>query len=127
MHVRFKIMQGSNKGKDVPIPKPKCLIGRGEDCHLRPQSDAISRHHCAIITSENEVIVRDLKSRNGTFVNEEQVTGDAVLLNGVGERLGDVLLADDIRKCLRAIFSGYYLITHLKEECRMKNEETRIF
>jgi len=75
-------MQGSNKGKDIPIPKPKCMIGRGEDCHLRPQSDAISRHHCVIVTSENEVVVRDLKSRNGTFVNDEQVTEEAVLLNG---------------------------------------------
>src|SRR5256886_1024869 len=88
MHVRLKIMQGSNKGKEVKIPTPKCLIGRGEDCHLRPQSDAISRHHCAIVTSENEVIVRDLKSRNGTFVNDEPVADEAVLLNGDMLRVG---------------------------------------
>jgi len=43
MHVRLKIMQGSNQGKERNIPTPKCLIGRGEDCHLRPSSDAISR------------------------------------------------------------------------------------
>src|SRR5262245_54829102 len=88
MHVRLKILQGSNTGKELKIPTPKCLIGRGEDCHLRPQSDAISRHHCVIITSENEVIVRDLKSRNGTFVNEEQVAEEAVLLNGDVLRVG---------------------------------------
>src|SRR5262245_31918364 len=88
MHVRFKILQGSNKDKEVKIPAPKCLIGRGEDCHLRPQSDAISRHHCVIVTSENEVVVRDLKSRNGTFVNEEKVADEAVLLNGDVLRVG---------------------------------------
>ena len=82
MHVRLKILQGSNTGKELKIPTPKCNIGRGEDCHLRPNSDAISRHHCVIESSENEVIVRDLKSRNGTFVNEEKVTDVAVLLNG---------------------------------------------
>jgi len=88
MHVRVKILQGSNTGKDLKIPAPKCTIGRGEDCHLRPNSDAISRHHCVIVTTENEVIVRDLKSRNGTFVNEEKVADEAVLLNGDVLRVG---------------------------------------
>src|SRR2546421_5486201 len=88
MHVRLKILQGSNTGKEVKIPTPKCMIGRGEDCHLRPNSDAISRHHCVIVTTENEVVVRDLKSRNGTFVNEEKVAEEAVLLNGDILRVG---------------------------------------
>jgi pSer/pThr/pTyr-binding forkhead associated (FHA) protein len=75
-------MQGSNAGKEVKIPTPKCVIGRGDDCHLRPQSDAISRRHCVIITTDNEVVVRDLNSRNGTFVNDERVAEEAVLLHG---------------------------------------------
>jgi pSer/pThr/pTyr-binding forkhead associated (FHA) protein len=88
MHVRLKILQGSNKDREVKIPAPKCLIGRGDDCYLKPQSDAISRHHCAIITSENEVVVRDLNSRNGTFVNDERVGEEAVLLSGDILRVG---------------------------------------
>jgi pSer/pThr/pTyr-binding forkhead associated (FHA) protein len=88
MHVRLKIMQGSKAGQEKKIPTPKCMIGRGEDCHLRPQSDAISRHHCVIITSQNEVVVRDLKSRNGTFVNDERVADEAVLLSGDVLRVG---------------------------------------
>ena len=71
MHVRLKVMQGSSEGKEVKIPTPKCVIGREEGCHLRPNSDAISRRHCVIITTDNEVVVRDLNSRNGTFVNDE--------------------------------------------------------
>jgi len=88
MHVRLKVLQGSHSGKELKIPTPKCLIGRADDCHLKPQSDAISRHHCVIITSENEVVVRDLKSRNGTFVNEERVADEAVLLHGDVLRVG---------------------------------------
>jgi hypothetical protein len=41
-----------------------------------------------ILTTENEVIVRDLKSRNGTFVNDERVTDEAVLLSGDILRVG---------------------------------------
>jgi pSer/pThr/pTyr-binding forkhead associated (FHA) protein len=106
MHVRLKILQGSNTGKDVKIPTPKCTIGRGEDCHLRPNSDAISRHHCVIVTTENEVIVRDLKSRNGTFVNEEKVTDEAVLLNGDILRVGplqfEMMIEQSVAKPKRA-------------------------
>ena len=39
---------------------------------------------------------------------------DAVLLDGVRERLGDVLLADDVGETLRPIFSGYDLIGHVE-------------
>jgi len=88
MQVRLKILQGSNAGKEIKIPSPKCVIGRGDDCHLRPQSDAISRRHCVIITTENEAVVRDLNSRNGTFVNNERVAEESVLLGGDMLRVG---------------------------------------
>jgi len=88
MQVRLKILQGSNAGKEIKLPAPKCVIGRGDDCHLRPQSDAISRRHCVIITTENEVVVRDLNSRNGTFVNNERVAEESVLLGGDVLRVG---------------------------------------
>ena len=90
MHLRLRVLKGSNAGKEIPIPVPKCLIGRGEDCHLRPQLEAVSRHHCVILTTENEVMVRDLNSRNGTFVNGEKVAGEAVLLAEDVLRIGPV-------------------------------------
>ncbi len=88
MLVRLKILHGSNAGKEIKIPVPKCIIGRGDDCHLRPQSDAVSRHHCSIITTDTEVIVRDMSSRNGTYVNGERVGEEAVLLSGDVLRIG---------------------------------------
>jgi pSer/pThr/pTyr-binding forkhead associated (FHA) protein len=89
MHVRVKVLQGSKAGTELKIPTPKCVIGREEGCTLRIQNDdAISRKHCVIMTSENEVVVRDLNSRNGTFVNEERVAGEALLLHGDVLRVG---------------------------------------
>jgi len=105
MHVLLKILQGSNTGKEQKIPTPKCLIGRGDECHLKPQSDAISRRHCVIITTENEVVVRDLNSRNGTFVNDERVAEEAVLLNGDILRVGplqfEMLIEQTVAKTKR--------------------------
>lgn len=88
MQVRIKILQGSNAGKEIKIPVPKCVIGRGDECHLRPQSDAVSRQHCVIVTNDQEVVVRDLNSRNGTYVNGDRVAEEAVLLTGDVLRIG---------------------------------------
>lgn len=88
MQVRLKVTQGSKAGSEIKIPAPKCLIGRSDECHLRPQSEAISRRHCVIITTESEVAVRDLGSRNGTFVNDERIAEEAVLLQGDILRVG---------------------------------------
>ena len=90
MLVKLIIRSGSQAGKAVPLPSPKCLIGRSEECHIRPQIDAISRKHCVITTRENEVVVQDLKSRNGTFVNNTRITGESVLLSGDVLRVGPV-------------------------------------
>jgi pSer/pThr/pTyr-binding forkhead associated (FHA) protein len=85
MQVKLKVIGGSHAGKEIKVSLAKFFIGRGEDCHLRPQSDLISRHHCAIIIENGACIMRDLKSRNGTLVNGEKIAGDYVL------KLGDVV------------------------------------
>ena len=85
MRVRLKVLQGSNAGRELNITKADFVIGRKEGCHLRPRSDLISRKHCVIATTKSGVVVRDLKSRNGTFVNDERVEGEREL------KLGDLL------------------------------------
>jgi pSer/pThr/pTyr-binding forkhead associated (FHA) protein len=90
MLVKLIVRTGAQAGKELKIPAPHCLIGRSEECHLRPQIEAISRRHCMIVTTENEVVVRDLQSRNGTFVNGEQVKEESVLLTGDVLRVGPI-------------------------------------
>jgi len=82
MILKLKVTDGSNAGKEIIVNKDKFLIGRADECGLRPHSDAISRRHCVIIKTDKVVGVRDLKSRNGTIVNGEKITGDKRLRNG---------------------------------------------
>lgn len=88
MILKLKVTDGSNAGKEIIINKEKFLIGRADDCGLRPHSDAISRRHCVIIKTDKVVGVRDLKSRNGTVVNGEKITGDKRLRNGDSLEVG---------------------------------------
>ena len=82
MKAKLKVLKGPSEGKEINIPVAKFFIGRGEDCHLRPKSDAISRHHCAIIVSDSQVALRDFGSKNGTFLNNKRIENVAILNNG---------------------------------------------
>src|SRR5688572_14629927 len=82
MEVRLKVLVGKNAGQELSVPGPKFFVGRAEDCQLRPRSDLISRHHCALIIEENLVAVRDFGSKNGTHVNGERVAAERELKDG---------------------------------------------
>ncbi len=82
MKAKLCVLKGPSEGKEIAIPVSKFFIGRGEDCHLRPKSDAISRHHCAIIITDSQIAIRDFGSKNGTFVNDQRVENIALLNNG---------------------------------------------
>lgn len=88
LQVSLKVLVGGNAGKEIPVPVSRFLIGRSDECHLRPKSDAISRNHCAILVHDEEVAIRDLNSRNGTFLNEEKVKGDVTVQSGDKLRIG---------------------------------------
>ena len=88
MQVRLKVLQGSNAGLEIKITKAEFVIGRKEGCHLRPRSDLISRKHTLIATTKSGVKVRDLKSRNGTFVNDERIEGERELKAGDRLKVG---------------------------------------
>jgi pSer/pThr/pTyr-binding forkhead associated (FHA) protein len=76
MKVSLVVAQGVHKGKVIPIPIAQFVIGRDEGCQLRPSSPAISKRHCAIVIRSGKIFVRDFGSTNGTFVNDQQVSGE---------------------------------------------------
>lgn len=82
MEVRLKVLVGKSAGQELLIPGPKFFIGRAEDCQLRPRSDLISRHHCALLVEDGFLAIRDFGSKNGTLVNGERVAGERELKAG---------------------------------------------
>jgi pSer/pThr/pTyr-binding forkhead associated (FHA) protein len=82
MDLKLRVVEGKNAGQEISVPGNKFFIGRSEDCHLRPGSDLISRHHCVLLVEEGYVGVRDFGSKNGTYVNDERVVGERELKAG---------------------------------------------
>jgi pSer/pThr/pTyr-binding forkhead associated (FHA) protein len=83
--VTFTVTGGSHSGKQFVFSVPaNCVAGRASDCCVRLagafEDCMLSRHHCAIDVNPPEVRVRDLGSRNGTFLNGHRIGGRALPL-----------------------------------------------
>jgi len=86
MIVQLVVASGHRTGQVIPVSEKKFIAGRAEDCHLRLRSELISRYHCAILVADDEVVVRDLGSKNGVQLNGKKVNTEQKLSNG--DRLG---------------------------------------
>jgi len=60
--------------KEIPLEKPSLTIGRSNKNDLVIDNMAVSRKHARIYREGPRYIVQDLKSLNGTFVNNKKVS-----------------------------------------------------
>jgi predicted component of type VI protein secretion system len=98
MDARLRILSGPHAGEVIQIQRGKLLIGREEDCQLRPDSEFVSRHHCVLLLDDYTLRIRDLGSKNGTFVNGRRIgTSETILLHddmiSIGEMIGQIDLS----------------------------------
>jgi hypothetical protein len=70
---------------------PVTLLGRGTDCDLRLVDPGVSRHHAELRVENDQVVLVDLSSTNGTFVNGQPVRRVA-LTDGTHVSLGRTTL-----------------------------------
>jgi len=82
MELKLVIVGGRHAGREIPVPGPKFLIGRGDDCQFQPQNKLVSRKHCAILIEESSAAIEDCGSTNGTFLNGEKIQQRRELKDG---------------------------------------------
>lgn len=73
MDISLVIVQSSGRTQEVPVRKPRVVFGRKEECQFRVPVPSVSREHCELRIDGDRVIIRDLGSSNGTYVNAERV------------------------------------------------------
>jgi pSer/pThr/pTyr-binding forkhead associated (FHA) protein len=76
-------------GRSHELNVDKTTIGRVEDNTFQIAEASVSSHHCEILLRGSDVMVKDLNSTNGTFINGEKV-GESVLKPGQVLRLGQI-------------------------------------
>jgi pSer/pThr/pTyr-binding forkhead associated (FHA) protein len=67
-----------NSGSIITLTTKKTVVGRGADCDLVIPHLSVSRRHAELSVEDGSLRVRDLKSRNGTFVDEQRIDSSPV-------------------------------------------------
>ena len=81
MALMFKFISGKYKGGEFPLDKNVIVIGRHSDLEMVLSEDMVSRRHAKISMSGASVILEDMGSTNGTFVNGSRIKKIKLKLN----------------------------------------------
>jgi serine phosphatase RsbU (regulator of sigma subunit)/pSer/pThr/pTyr-binding forkhead associated (FHA) protein len=69
----LQVQKGGPPGQVVALDGDLCVLGRNPDCHVVIAGTAVSRAHAHIIRVNGKYFIEDMKSRNGTYVNNELI------------------------------------------------------
>ena len=61
------------KGKTCELKEGVTTVGRADDNTFCIPEDSVSGHHCEVIVKGKEVIIKDLNSTNGTYINDDRI------------------------------------------------------
>src|SRR5262245_49335645 len=86
-HLALRFISGKYQGGEFPLGDTKeIVVGRSSDLDMVLVEDMVSRRHARIACNDQQIVIEDLGSTNGTFVNGEKIKratlkeGDRVLI-----------------------------------------------
>jgi hypothetical protein len=88
---KLVILSQGMAGRTHELTVDRTTIGRVEDNTFQIADPSVSSHHCEVLLRGADVVVRDLNSTNGSYINDAQIT-ESVLKPGQKLRLGQIEL-----------------------------------
>lgn len=85
------VQSGKHRGKQLKVPTSDIKIGRDPHCQIRIPSTEISREHCILKGHPDGVVVIDLGSKNGTYVNGLPISGAKLIRPGDTLHVGPMI------------------------------------
>jgi len=73
MDAKLVIVDGEGKGREVALHVP-AVVGRSREAGLTIAHPLVSRQHCEIYEQDGRLVVRDLGSLNGTFIDDSRIS-----------------------------------------------------
>jgi serine phosphatase RsbU (regulator of sigma subunit)/pSer/pThr/pTyr-binding forkhead associated (FHA) protein len=90
----LNVLKGSNQGTVVPLENgDKWTMGRNADCQVVVNLPAVSREHAMIRRIQGKFYIEDLKSRNGTSVNNQEISARTLLNHNDRIKICDAVFA----------------------------------
>ena len=89
--VKLVLLSAGMAGRSHELKVDKTTIGRLEDNTFQIPEPSVSSHHCEVLLNGNDVVIKDLNSTNGTFINGDKIS-ERALKPGQVLRLGQIEL-----------------------------------
>ena len=86
------VQEGNSPKTQWPLMKPTIVIGRDADSDVQIDDRQVSRRHAEIAHTEKGYVLRDMGSKNGTYLNGETVSQEPRLIRN-GDEVGIALCA----------------------------------
>ena len=108
-HASLIVVQGAELGREYRIRRVESIVGRDQGVELRFADERVSRQHVLITLKRRpdgnrDVVIRDMDSSNGTWVNGKQIRGNTTLAEGDKVQIGDTVLKFILQDDLDARF-----------------------
>jgi len=100
------VIYGMDLGKKYNLDRPSIVVGRSSKADIQIDQEAVSRNHCKLLNTGKSLMLRDLGSTNGTYVNDELVD-EYVLRDGDFIKVG---------RCIFKFLSGNNIENAYHEE-----------
>lgn len=78
----LKLIRGGTVGQLLPLSGDRTVLGRHPSCQIVLDNAAVSRQHAQILENHGTHYLEDLRSRNGTQINDETIRGRVELKDG---------------------------------------------
>ncbi len=91
-------LKNIQSGKTYSLDKPAIMIGRIESCDIHIKTTVLSREHAVVLVAAARVLIKDLDSTNGTYVNGTRIHAPTPLNHGDVVKIGEeklVFIAPD--------------------------------
>ena len=87
---KIYIMKGPEKGRSFELKGDMTTIGRGVDADIRLSDKTVSKRHTQIMQRGNKYVLKDLGSKNGTFLDGKRIIADTLheIREGVSVAIG---------------------------------------
>lgn len=133
------VMSGPHVGRLVTLEEGDVTVGRDRGCDLHIPDEKVSRKHARIFWSDDEVMIRDLESSNGTLVGSTRVydahplrDGDKITVGGsvtlkfafqdrVEQSFQEQMYEASLRDGLTKAYNKEFLTEHLRSEMSFAN------